>query len=94
VRRRIGMLCLQSPIVMVSMLATSLGLYGHCSWRWDIASPHSSSEPLAHTCGDLQEAYDGSYPPHPPSGRGFHTKANVQGRHERGSPRSFDYSVR
>jgi hypothetical protein len=41
---RVGMLCLPSPIVVTTMLATSRGLYGHYSWRWDIASPHSSSE--------------------------------------------------
>jgi hypothetical protein len=38
----IKMSCLWSPIAMVSMLATSWGLYGHCSWSWDIASPHFS----------------------------------------------------
>jgi hypothetical protein len=44
-RRRVGMPCIWSPIAMVSALATSWGLCGHCSWRWDIASPHFSSAP-------------------------------------------------
>jgi hypothetical protein len=42
-RHHVGMPCLRSPIAMVSVLATSRGLCGHCSWRWDIASPHFSS---------------------------------------------------
>jgi hypothetical protein len=41
----VGMLCLWSPIAMVSLLATSRWLYGHFSWHWDIASPRFSSEP-------------------------------------------------
>jgi hypothetical protein len=34
--------CLRSPIAMVSMLATSQGLCGHCSWRCGIVSPYFS----------------------------------------------------
>jgi hypothetical protein len=83
---------------MVRMLATSRGLCGHCSWRWGIVSPRSSSEPeaaswelvpLACTCGDLREAYDRSYSSCSPSARGLHTEVDIQGRHERGTMRSF-----
>jgi hypothetical protein len=42
--------------------------------------------PFACMCGDLQVAYNRSYPPHPPSGRGSSTEMDVRGRHERGSP--------
>jgi hypothetical protein len=49
--------------------------------------------PLAGTCGDLRDAYDRSYPLHPPGGRGFYTEVDIRGRHERGSLRSFGYST-
>jgi hypothetical protein len=42
--------------------------------------------PLSCTCGDLREAYDRSYPPYPPSGRGSCTEVDIRGQHERGSP--------
>jgi hypothetical protein len=35
--------------------------------------------PLACTYGDLREAYDQSYLPHPTNGRGFCTEVDVQG---------------
>jgi hypothetical protein len=41
--------------------------------------------PLACTCGDLREAYNRSYLPHPPSGRGSCTEVDVRSQHERGS---------
>jgi hypothetical protein len=44
-------------------------------------------------CGDLWEAYNRSYPPHSPSGRGPCTEVDVRGRHERGNPRSFGCST-
>jgi hypothetical protein len=42
--------------------------------------------PFKKSCDDLQEAYDRSYPLHPPSGQGSCTEVDVRGRHERGSP--------
>jgi hypothetical protein len=66
-RRLIGIMCLRSPIAMVSVLATSQGLSGHYSWRWDLASTTFHENPeailwelvyLPCTCGDLREAYD------------------------------------
>jgi hypothetical protein len=41
-RHHNGMLCLRSPIAMISMLAISRGLCGQCSHRWVLVSPHSS----------------------------------------------------
>jgi hypothetical protein len=49
--------------------------------------------PLACTCGELQEAYDRSYSPHLPSGQGTCIEVDIQGRHERYSPRSVGCSV-
>jgi hypothetical protein len=77
------MLCLQSPIALVNVLATSRGLYRHCFWHWDIVIPHFSSRPeaaswelipLTCACDHLWGAYDRSYSPHPPRGRGYHTE--------------------
>jgi hypothetical protein len=44
-------LCLQSSIVIVSVLAISRGLCGHFSRRWDMASPRSSLEPQGYFMG-------------------------------------------
>jgi hypothetical protein len=44
---------------------------------------------LACTCGNLQEANDQSYLPHPLGGHGFYTKVDIRGRHERGKPKKL-----
>jgi hypothetical protein len=60
---------------------------------WTVLLVLGSSEPPLFIGGNLRGAYDRSYPPHSPSGRGTYTEVDIRDRHERGSPRSIGGST-